>query len=276
MYCQVGRTTNCEIHRKSFFDPNEIVDEIIRESKRLPHVNYITFSGSGEPTLNSDIGWMIGEIKKALDTPVAVITNGSLLYVEEVRNDLNTADVVLPSLDAASEDIFRYIDRPHSLIELKTIIEGMKEFRNGYKGKIWLEVMLIKNVNDSTEEVEKLKKISQYLAVDKVQLNTVTRPPIDERAAGVSKAALEKICKYFGHGCEIISSFQKTVKKGKQDDWPGMVLDILSRRSLTLTDIVSITGMPVDKIKEGLGLMETQGKIKSFPSSEDIYYTKKE
>jgi wyosine [tRNA(Phe)-imidazoG37] synthetase (radical SAM superfamily) len=272
IYCQLGKTTNQEIKRESFFDAHEIVDEIITKVKHLSHIDHITFSGSGEPTLNSDIGWMISEIKKNLKIPVAVITNGSLLNDKEIRDDLNMADVVLPSLDAASEDIFRYINRPHSLIELSAIIEGMKRFRDTYKGTIWLEIMLIKNVNDSIEELGRLKKIVEYLGVEKVQLNTVIRPPVDKTTDSISKTELNKISEYFGYRCEVICNFEKEVKKNDEDDWTEMVLDILKRRSLTLNDIVKITGTPEHKVKNKLINMETEGKIKQFHFEDNIFY----
>jgi wyosine [tRNA(Phe)-imidazoG37] synthetase (radical SAM superfamily) len=272
IYCQVGKTTNQEIKRKSFFDTHEIVEEIISKTKQLKHIDHITFSGSGEPTLNSDIGIMIREVKKRSDIPVAVITNGSLFNEKEIRDDLNTADVVLPSLDAASEDIFRYINRPHSLIELNTIIEGMKRFRNTYSGKIWLEIMLIKNVNDNIEELARLKKTVEYLGVEKVQLNTVARPPIDETADGLNNAELNKISNFFGYGCEVICNFEKEVKGNEGINWSEMVLDILKRRSLTLNDIVRITGMSEDKVKNSLSAMEAEGKIKMSHFEDNTFY----
>ncbi|MCX5807458.1 MAG: radical SAM protein [Proteobacteria bacterium] len=272
IYCQIGKTTNQEIKRKSFFNANEIVKEIITKAKQLSHIDHITFSGSGEPTLNSDIGSMIGEIKKSIDIPIAVITNGSLLNDEEIRNDLCLADVVLPSLDAASEDIFRYINRPHSLIEINTIIEGMKKFRDTYKGNIWLEIMLIKNVNDNPEELERLKKVVKYIGVEKVQLNTVIRPPVDRTTDGISSAELDQISKFFGHECEVIYNFEKEIKKNEEEDWSEMVLDILKRRSLTVNDIMKITGKPENRVKNSLNIMEAEGKIKQFIFEDNIFY----
>ena len=128
IYCQIGKTTNKEITRKSFFDPYKIIDEVIEKVKKTSHIDYISFSGSGEPTLNADIGIMIEEIKKITKIPISVITNGALLYQDDVRKDLMLADIVLPSLDAVSEDIFRYVNRPHSALEPDTIIRGLKRF----------------------------------------------------------------------------------------------------------------------------------------------------
>jgi wyosine [tRNA(Phe)-imidazoG37] synthetase (radical SAM superfamily) len=272
IYCQIGKTTNQEIKRKSFFNSSAIVQEIISKAKQISHIDHITFSGSGEPTLNSDIGSMIEEIKKSLDIPVAVITNGSLLNDKEIRNDLSMADVVLPSLDAASEDVFRYINRPHSLIEINAIIEGMRIFRDTYKGNIWLEIMLIKNVNDSAEELERLKKAVEYIGVDKVQLNTVVRPPSDIKTDSISSAELDQISRYFGPGCEVICSFEKETTKSEEEDWSEMVLDILKRRSLTVNDIMKITGTPEHKVKSSLNIMEAEGKIKQFNFEDNIFY----
>jgi wyosine [tRNA(Phe)-imidazoG37] synthetase (radical SAM superfamily) len=274
IYCQIGKTTNVEIIRKSFIDPYTIIDEIMEAVNKSEHIDSITFSGSGEPTLNSDLGTMIKEVKKTTAIPVSVITNGSLLYLEDVRKDLMHADVVLPSLDAVSEDIFRYINRPHSLIEIDTIIRGLKLFRNQYNGKIWLEVMLIKDVNDTREELEKLKKIVSDLNVDKLQLNTVTRPPSEETTGRLTNDDLEKICDYLGKPSEIICSFEKSVIKDNKEDWSQNILGILQRRSLTLDDIVKITGMSFNKAKGRLKLLESEGKVKSYFFDDNIFYMK--
>jgi wyosine [tRNA(Phe)-imidazoG37] synthetase (radical SAM superfamily) len=274
IYCQIGKTTNVEIARKSFTDPYTIIDEIIDAVNKTERIDYITFSGSGEPTLNSDLGTMIKEVKKTTDIPVAVITNGALLYLDDVRKDLLLADVILPSLDAVSEDVFRYINRPHSLIDIETIIRGLKLLRNEYQGKIWLEVMLIKDVNDTREELGKLKKIVSELNVDKLQLNTVTRPPNEETTGGLTRDNLEKICEYLGKPAEIICSFEKSVKKDTKEDWSQNIMEILQRRSLTLDDIIKITGISFNKAKSRLKILENEGKIKSYFFDDNIFYMK--
>lgn len=274
IYCQIGRTTNNEIVRKSFFDPFEIVEEIAEQISKTDQIDYITFSGSGEPTLNSDLGTIINEVKKITKIPVAVITNGALLYQEEVRRDLMSADVVLPSLDAVSEDIFRYVNRPHSFLEIDSIIRGLKLFRSEYGGKIWLEIMLIKDVNDDEEELQKFKEVISDIKVDKIQINTVTRPPTEESPGKLTKMELERICKFFEGPCEIICTFEKSVKKGDEDNWSERVLGILRRRSLTLDDIVKITGVSFHKAKSRLKALENEGKIKSYSFDDNIFYMK--
>ena len=274
IYCQIGKTTNVEIARKSFTDPYTIIDEIIDAVNKTKRIDSITFSGSGEPTLNSDLGTMIEEVKKTTDIPVAVITNGALLYLDDVRKDLLLADVILPSLDAVSEDVFRYINRPHSLIDIETIIRGLKLLRNEYQGKIWLEVMLIKDVNDTREELEKLKKIVSELNVDKLQLNTVTRPPNEETTGRLTMDDLKKICEYLGKPAEIICSFEKSVEKDNIEDWSQNIIEILQRRSLTLDDIIKITGISFNKAKSRLKILENEGKIKSYFFDDNIFYMK--
>ena len=274
IYCQIGKTTNIDLTRKSFLDPNKLVEEIAERISTAQEIDYITFSGSGEPTLNSDLGLMIREVKKITSVPVAVITNGALLYQADVRQDLMNADVVLPSLDAASEDIFRYVNRPHSLLDVETVILGLKDFRKEYNGKIWLEIMLIKDVNDDEEEMKKFKRILTGIEVDKIQLNTVTRPPSEEATGSLTQEDLEKACHMLGPRCEIICSFEKSVSEADENDWSTKVLEILKRRSLTLEDITRITGVPYYTAKNRLQLLENEGQVKSYFFHDNIFYMK--
>ena len=142
VYCHLGPTTRLTVARESFFPKDEIYDEI---ASALPEADadYVTFSGDGEPTLCKDLGWLIRRCKADFDTPVAVITNGSLLSLPEVREELREADLVMPSLDAGSAGVFRQINRPERSLEFDTVIEGLVAFRNEYPGLIWLEVMLV-------------------------------------------------------------------------------------------------------------------------------------
>lgn len=272
IYCQIGKTTNHEIERKSFFDPYKIVSEVIEKVNTSDHIDYITFSGSGEPTLNSDLGLIIDEIKRSVDIPISVITSGALLSQEDVRKDLSGVDVVLPSLDAVSEDIFRYINRPHLMIEIQSIISGLELLRRDYRGRIWLEIMLVKDINDDKEELRKIKEVIGSIRADKVQLNTVTRPPSEEITGRLTREELEEVCEFFGDTCEIISTFEKPPVQHEEKEWSKTVLDILKRRSLSLDDIVKITGISFYKAKNRLKLMENEGHIKSYYFHDTIYY----
>lgn len=273
IYCQIGKTTHKEIDRKSFFDPDLVIREAIDKAKTTQPIDIITFSGSGEPTLNIDLGYMVRELKKNTETPVAVITNGSLLWMEEVRRDILEADVVLPSLDAVSEDIFRYINRPHSLLEVRNIINGMKSFRREYNHQIWLEIMLVRDINDEPEELDLMKRIVESLNADKIQLNTVTRPPRDESSGKVDDTDLIKICNSFGPSCEIICSFEKSVTETPSEgEWANIILETLKRRPLTLGDIVRTTNMSYFQAKAKLKAMENEGLIKSYFFDNNFFF----
>ncbi len=274
IYCQLGKTTCLENERSSFFDPDEVAREVIERINEGPRIDYVTFSGSGEPTLNRDLGVMIREVKKRTVLPVAVITNGSLLYLEDVREDLVAADVILPSLDGVSEDIFRYINRPHHSVGLDMIVAGLKAFRNQYKGQIWLEVMMIKDVNDDQEELDKFKETISYLMPDKVQLNSVARPPSEEIRGRMEENDLARVCRFMGGGtCEVIAAFDRALESGDGFlGWEDGILDALKRRSMNLEDIVKITGASYFRVKAYLNALEKEGILKGHHVGDNVYY----
>ena len=183
IYCDLGRTTRKTVSRQSYVSPEEIQGELeLTLSVLEKKPDYITLSGSGEPTLNTNIGEIIRRIKEITSTPVAVLTNGSLLSSNEVRRDLSEADVVLPSLDAITPALFEYINRPHPSLKIEEIISGLIQFRKQYRGQIWLEVVFCRGVNDDKEEIEKLKGVIERIQPDRIQLNTPVRPPAEEFA----------------------------------------------------------------------------------------------
>jgi len=179
VYCQLGPTTRVTATRKSFFPKEEIYAEI---ASTLPEAeaDYVTFCGDGEPTLCKDLGWLIRRCKAEFGTPVAVITNGSLLHLPEVREELGEADLVMPSLDAGSAGVFRQINRPHRSLDFDEVVEGFVAFRTEYRGLIWLEVMLVADVNDSAESLRDLKRVLDRVKPDQVHLNVPIRPPAEQ------------------------------------------------------------------------------------------------
>lgn len=272
IYCQVGKTTGKNTTRRTFFRAKEVARQVVDTVCATEKVDFVTFSGSGEPTLNKNLGTMIREIKKNINTPVAVITNSSLFDLEEVRNDLMCADVILPSLDAASNEMFQRINRPQSNIDIVKIIEGIKSLRKQYTGLIWLEIMMIKGMNDTKEELQKLSDIVKDLNVDRIHLNTITRPPSESNAGPLAQGELEQIKKLFGNKCEVISSFEKDGIHQQREGWAEALVDILKRRALTLDDISKITGVASSRIIEQLRDMEKNGLIETYRLGSDIYY----
>ena len=209
IYCQLSKTTHKTIERKEYIVSQEILRQVKKALLTEKKIDYITFAGSGEPTLHSEIGKIIKAIKKMTSIPIAVITNGSLLFIKKLRNDLQNADLVVPSLDAATDEIFRKIDRPFPSLDIEKIINSFKDFRREYKGLIWLEVMLVKGINDDLKHIQKLKTIIREINPDKIQLNTVVRPPNEKFAQPLNLKDLKRIRDFFEYKCEIITEFKK-------------------------------------------------------------------
>ncbi len=179
VYCQLGRTKNLTNKRNEFFDLKEILKEFQDISKKDIYYDVVTIVGEGEPTLYSELGRLIKKIKTMTDKPVAVITNGALMYDEKTRKDLMKADIVLPSIDACNENMFTRINRPSRSINYNNMLEGLIEFSNHYKGQLWIEIMLVKGYNDSVDNLIEFKKILTRINYDKLYINTPVRPPAE-------------------------------------------------------------------------------------------------
>jgi wyosine [tRNA(Phe)-imidazoG37] synthetase (radical SAM superfamily) len=178
VYCQLGRTTRLQINRESFYPKNALLAEIVIRGE-VTNPDFLTFVGDGEPTLCSDLGWLIEQSRNILYIPTAVITNGSLLSREDVRRDLCRADIVVPTLDSGRERTFRTINRPHRGITFESLVQGLVDFRRQYTGQIWVEVMLVKGMNDSIEELEDIKQAIDKIRPDRVYVLTPIRPPAE-------------------------------------------------------------------------------------------------
>jgi wyosine [tRNA(Phe)-imidazoG37] synthetase (radical SAM superfamily) len=225
-------------------------------------IDYITFSGSGEPTLNVFIGKLIREIKKNTSIPVAVITNSTLLSHKSIRNALSDADLVVPSLDAATQEIFERMNRPHASLKNRQVIEGLKNFRQEFSGKIWLEILLVKGVNDSPGHLKKLKKAISEINPDKIQLNTVVRPPAEKSAIPLSLLELEKIRKFFGNKAEVVAEFDKNQHRPISHDLKNAILAMVTRRPVTLTDMSKSLGKHKNELIKYSHILLKEGKIR--------------
>lgn len=205
LYCEVTKTNNKTVERKEYVNADEILMELehyLKNSKKTP--NYITFSGSGEPTLNSKLGYIIKGIKKLTNIPVAVITNSSIIDRLDVREELLDADLIIPSLDAVTESIFKKIDLPHKSIKIENIINGLIELRKEYNKEIWLEVLVLKGYNDTIEEIKKIAKVIEKIKPNKIQINTLDRAPAYSVAQKVEEDKLNEFKKIFGSIAEVI------------------------------------------------------------------------
>jgi len=179
VYCQLGRTTRMQVKRESFFPREDIFSEIV-ERMAIITPDYLSFVGDGEPTLSKDLGWFIRQCKKSWNIPIAVITNSSLLHLKDVREDLMEADVILPSLDAGCEKTYKAVNRPHHDIKYDSIVDGLIQLREEFKGQIWLEVMLVKDINDADDELEAIGEKVGKINPDRVYVMVPSRPPAEK------------------------------------------------------------------------------------------------
>lgn len=178
IYCQLGSEPRRSLLRKHWVDMDEFKRQLGSIMENKPVIDYITISGSGEPTLHKDLDKIITTIKTITKNryPVCVITNSSLLHIKKVRHELRQADVIIPSLDAARASTFNFINKPHKNISLRKIINGLMALRREYKGKIWLEIMFVAGINDSFRELLAFRDIIGKFKPDKVQINIPLRP----------------------------------------------------------------------------------------------------
>jgi wyosine [tRNA(Phe)-imidazoG37] synthetase (radical SAM superfamily) len=208
VYCQLGQTKELTLERKEYIKADDVIAELSSWLKENPaeaeKLNYITLSGLGEPTLNIKIGEIISRIKKITPSAISVITNSSLLVDSALRCALLEADLIVPSLDAVVPEVFMKVNRPHQDIKIECIINGLVSLRKEFRGKIWLEVMLVSGVNDDLRYIKKLKEVTEMIKPDKIQVNSPVRSSSDQNVSSVDMAKLEKIREILGDKCQII------------------------------------------------------------------------
>ena len=275
VYCEVGETTKLTIERMEYVKYDKIVAELRQFMSTKPNIDYITFSGSGEPTLNSQIGEVLTFIKQNYpEIKTAILTSGTLLSDSKLRSELLEADVILPSLDAASELVFEKINRPNSMLSIESYIEGLIELRKEYEGQIWLEVFLLKGYNDSSEELELIKEAILKIKPDIVQLNTLDRPGSIKGLVALSKDELQKVIDIWDiPNVEIIASATfRTEIDSYSTDIEATILATIARKPCTLGDLHQILGVHVNEINKYLGTLEMNDKIKTTTLDRGVFY----
>lgn len=275
IYCEVGRTTNLTIERKEYIPINEVIDELKDYLHQKPELDFITFSGQGEPTLNSGLGKVIDFLKD--NNPaykVAVITNGTLFWDKEVRDEVSRADVLLPSLDAVSELSFLKINRPNKNLNLNKIIEGLILLRKEFKGKIYLEIFFVPQLNDKKEELILLKEITQKIQPDLIQLNTLDRPGTEDFVKAVTPEELQRIKDFLEPlPVEIIAKakMRKQIKSFNKNI-EEQILDTIIRRPCTDKDLSEILDIHLNELNKYLSELIDSGKITSNKQNRGLFF----
>lgn len=237
VFCQLGRTDKMTNTRREYFPLNDILDEFDSYHSDESLYDVITVVGEGEPTLYSRLGELIAELKKRTSKPVAVITNGALLYDADLRRELCGADIVLPSLDSVSEDMFRKVDRAVRSISFCRVWEGLKAFSHEYKGELYLEIMLMDGINDDEASIEQFKKMLDELSFSRVYINTPVRPPAESFIRASSPEAVNAAAEKLG-GVSIDALEQGCFLSNISDDYEA-VLSLIRRHPMNQFEIKS-------------------------------------
>ncbi|HPW16876.1 MAG TPA: radical SAM protein [Candidatus Aminicenantes bacterium] len=272
VYCQLGSTGKTTARRRSFVPPAKVLAQVRAAVASGTKIDVITFSGSGEPTLNKDIGRLIRAIKRTTRIPVAVLTNGTLLTRRDVRRDLAAADIVVPSLDAVPAALFRRVNRPHAGIASAGVVDGLARFRDEFAGEIRLEVMLVKGINDSPAAIAALKAAVARIRPDRIELNTVVRPPAERRAGALGPADLEKVRAALGPRARIVAPFSRRKPAPAAGGLERAVLATVARRPQTAEDIAVALGRHRDEVLKTLAALLTRGRARVLVHGGRTYF----
>jgi wyosine [tRNA(Phe)-imidazoG37] synthetase (radical SAM superfamily) len=263
------------LERKEYVSLEAVKNELTHYLAHHARPDYITFSGSGEPTLNSKIGDVLDFIKSSIsDIPVALLTNGTLFYQKQVREDIKDSTVVIPSLDAATEKTFKKINRPSPHLHVDTIIDGLIRFRKEYRGKIWLEVFIIPGMNDSITELTALKRMIGKFKPDQVQLNTLDRPGSVSTLRAATREELEHVLDVFQMENAAIVADPPEHKGlfAYRKDTAAAILGTIARRPCTSKDLSEILGLQVNDVDTHLKSLEADEKIKGVKQKRGLFY----
>ncbi|HOZ42069.1 MAG TPA: radical SAM protein [Methanoculleus sp.] len=273
-YCECGRTTVLTLERREYVPTDRVIAEIDDCLAKAPDIDYVTFAGSGEPTLHSGIGDIISFIKDRYPRyRVAVLTNGALFVDPDVRAALMRADLVVPSLDAVSEDIFRDINRPSPGITAGQVVAGLVAFSREFPGVIWLEVFIVPGKNDTDEELLRLRDAVAVIAPDRVQVNTLDRPGTDIRVRRASPRTLERARTIIGGNAEVIGAAScEPATAPEMRDVADMLLATLRRRPCTVADLSRISGLRPAEVTKHLRILEEKGAVEPVREQRGVFY----
>ena len=275
IYCECGKTSHLTLERKEYVSFEAVKKELTHYLAHHARPDYITFSGSGEPTLNSKIGDVIRFLKDRVpDVPVAVLTNSTLFSRKQVRSDIKHAVVVIPSLDAVTEKIFNKINRPSPHLHVDTIIDGLIRFRKEYRGKIWLEVFIIPGMNDTTAELNALKLVIGKIKPDQVHLNTLDRPGSVSTLRTATREELERVLNVFQmeNAAIVADPPEHKALFAYRKDTAAAILGTIARRPCTSKDLSEILGLPVKEVDTYLKSLEADEKIKAVKQKRGLFY----
>lgn len=274
LYCQVGRTTSRIVETRPFAPIQEVLVELKRGIEKTKP-DTITLAGSGEPTLHSEIDQVIEFVRGVTGTKIAVLTNGSLLWREDVRRRISAAHIIMPTFSTVFEETFQAIHRSHRELNLSMIVEGLKSLRRDFRGLLFLEVIFLAGFNDSDREIEGLKRVIGQIGPDRIQLNTVVRPPADSRAVALGNKRLTEIKDFLGEKAEIIAGAPLPKKDGMEPSLDTALLEMAKRRPVRATDISQVLSLSPEEVEAVVKGLLSKGVLGKEEHSGEVYYSVK-
>jgi wyosine [tRNA(Phe)-imidazoG37] synthetase (radical SAM superfamily) len=282
VYCQLGRTKPLINQRKDYYPVEDILDEVHHalDAHQPGEIDWATFVGSGEPLLHSGMGMLVRGVKELTNLPVAVITNGSLLYLPEVRDDLLLADAVLPSLDAGTAVLYRKINRPHPEVTFQRLVDGLIDFRKVFQGRLWVEVMLVWDLNDTPQALQDIAKVLERIQPDAVHVNLPTRPPVESWVEPSDSEGLMRALAIFGNIAEVVHPAEGTFDLSGYEDPLDAVLAIITRHPMRQEELEhTLSYWSPGKVQQVLADLEASGRAQvverlgvQFWSASPSYY----
>ena len=263
VYCQLGRTVPLTNERMEYYPDEVILAEVAEALADHPagEIDFVTFVGSGEPTLHSGIGQLILGVKSLTDLPVAVITNGSLLYLPDVRHDLARADVVLPSLDAGTADLYRQINRPHPEVSFERLVDGLVAFRQEYRGKLWVEVMLVNGLNDTEIALQEIAALLRRIRPDEVHINLPTRPPAETWVRPSDEEGLMRAMVILGDIAKVVHPAEGSFDLSGYDNVVDAIIGIITRHPMRQEELErTLAQWTPGHVSEALDTLAASGK----------------
>ncbi len=264
VYCESGRTTHLSLQRKAFVPPEEVLKELEAYFAAHPGgADVLTFSSAGEPTLYEPLEELLRAIKRRFTSlPLVVLTNGSLLWDPKVRKALASADRVAPTLDAVSPEIFQRVNRPHPGLSLESILEGLGAFRREYGGRLHIEVVLVAGMNDQEEELRRIVRAIEKIHPDRIELNTVVRPPADPDVEGLSTERMQAASRFFpSERTQVIGVFRPCSRAAGDPHLDGRILEMVRRRPCTEIEMAASLGVAPEDLDRVLAKLERESRL---------------
>lgn len=264
IYCQLGRSTPLTNERREYIPREAILAEI---QETLTHhsseIDYISFVGSGEPTLHGGLGWLIRAVKAITTIPVAVITNGVLLHRADVRQELLAADVVMPTVSAGTAELYRRIHRPHPDASFERLIDGLCAFRADYTGQLWVEVMLIRDVNDSEVALRDLERVLRCIQPDQVHIVLPDRPPAEPWVQPADSEGLLRAEALLGPVAHIVHPFSNGVHASDYASPDEAIVSIVTRHPMSFAQLTAtLNAWTSDEVSDALARLEQASAIR--------------